>query len=175
MPTSYSHDAFAEQFVLNQRRIYSYIATLLANSADVEEVFQQTSLLLWKKWGEFDPEGDFTRWACGIAHNQVRNFLRLHRHRDVYLSEEMLDELADIHLSQSPRLDDRGQMLSDCLERLPAKQREFVEMCYRGTEPMKSIAARLKMAPSALYMKLHRLRQVLLQCIEMALASDGRR
>src|SRR5688572_953544 len=103
MTSSQSHDTFAELFVLNQRRIYGYIATLLGNSSDVEEVFQQTSLLLWKKWQQFDPNCDFSRWACGIAHNQVRNFVRLHRHRDVYFSQAMLDDLADVHLSQEPQ------------------------------------------------------------------------
>jgi RNA polymerase sigma-70 factor (ECF subfamily) len=172
MTSSHSHDAFAELFVLNQRRIYGYIATLLANSSDVEEVFQQTSLSLWRKWTTFDPAGDFTRWACGIAHNHVRNFVRLHRHHNVYLSQGMLDDLAEVHLSQEPQFDQRGQALNDCLEQLPAKQRELVERCYRGTEPMKSIADKLRIAPSALYMKLHRLRQVLLHCVELALGGE---
>lgn len=172
MAASQTHDAFAELFVLNQRRIYAYIATLLANSSDVEEVFQQTSLSLWKKWETFDPTCDFTRWACGIAHNHVRNFVRLHRHRNVFLSPAMLDDLAEVHASQQPQFDQRSQALDECLERLPAKQRELVEMCYRGTEPMKTIADKLRIAPSALYMKLHRLRQVLLQCVELAMGGE---
>jgi RNA polymerase sigma-70 factor, ECF subfamily len=172
MTTSRSHDDFAELFVLNQRRIYAYIATLLGNSSDVEEVFQQTSLLLWKKWEQFDLDGDFTRWACGIAHNQVRNFVRLHRHRDVFFSQTMLDDLAEVHLSQEPHFDRRGQALNNCLEQLPPKQRELVGVCYRGAEPMKAIAAKMRIAPSALYMKLHRLRQTLLNCVESALARE---
>jgi hypothetical protein len=49
------HERFAERFVRSQDRIYAYVVTLLPNRADAEEVFQQTCLALWKKWGEFDP------------------------------------------------------------------------------------------------------------------------
>jgi RNA polymerase sigma-70 factor (ECF subfamily) len=66
MDSSPQHDQFVERFVRSQDRIYAYVATLLPNRADAEEVFQQTSLILWKKWQQFDPSRDFVRWACGM-------------------------------------------------------------------------------------------------------------
>src|SRR5262245_40986233 len=80
MPVTTSNEQFIELFARSQRRIYSYIATLLPNSSDVEEVFQQTCLVLWRDRERFIADLDFVRWGCGIAHNRVRNFLRL-RHR----------------------------------------------------------------------------------------------
>ena len=65
---------FAQQFLRHQNRIYGYIVTLLSNQHDAEDVFQQTSLILWQKWDQYDPGRDFVGWACGIAHNEVRNF-----------------------------------------------------------------------------------------------------
>jgi RNA polymerase sigma-70 factor, ECF subfamily len=78
MDASPQHDQFVERFVRSQDRIYAYVATLLPNRADAEEVFRQTSLILWKRWQQFDPDRDFVRWACGIAHHEVQNFLRKH-------------------------------------------------------------------------------------------------
>ena len=62
MEPSQQHDQFVERFVRSQDRIYAYVATLLPNRADAEEVFQQTSLVLWKKWRQFDPGCDIVRW-----------------------------------------------------------------------------------------------------------------
>ena len=59
MDSSFQHDQFVERFVRSQDRIYAYVVTLLPNRADAEEVFQQTSLALWKKWRQFDPGRDF--------------------------------------------------------------------------------------------------------------------
>src|SRR5260370_21160240 len=99
MDSSAGHGQLVERFVRSQDRIYASLATLLPNRADAEEVFQQTSLILWRKWQQFDPGRDFVRWACGIAHHEVSNFLRKRADRGrVYLSEDVLAELAEVRL-----------------------------------------------------------------------------
>ena len=106
---SHRQEQFARAFLQYQDRLYGHIVLMLPNRHDAEDVFQQTSLILWKKWDEFDWGGDFLAWACGIAHNEVRNFLR-HRGRDrLVLSDKLLDDLADVRsrpalVGPSPRL-----------------------------------------------------------------------
>jgi len=113
-----NHDQFAERFVRSQDRIYAYVVTLLPNRNDAEEVFQQTSLVLWKKWQQFDPGRDFVAWACGIAHHEVRNFLRKHKDRGrVYLSEDVMAEVAQARLEFHDVLEERRQALRHCLDR----------------------------------------------------------
>src|SRR6516162_2155469 len=119
MDSSPEHDQFVERFVRSQDRIYAYVATLLPNRTDAEEVFQQTSLVLWKKWQQFDPDRDFVRWACGMAHHEVRNFLRKHAEkRRVYLSEDVLEEVARVRLDLHDVLEARRRALRECLARL---------------------------------------------------------
>src|SRR5215469_17587546 len=99
MDPSREHDQFIERFIRSQDRIYAYVVTLLPNRTDAEEVFQQTSLVLWKKWQQFDPARDFVAWACGIAHYEVRNFLRKHKDKArVYLSEDIMEEMTRVRL-----------------------------------------------------------------------------
>jgi hypothetical protein len=45
MDSCQHHDQFVERFVRSQDRICAYVAMLLPNRADAEEVFQQTQLL----------------------------------------------------------------------------------------------------------------------------------
>ena len=53
---SVRHDRFARAFLQCQERVYGYIVTMLPNRHDAEDVFQQTSLILWQKWDQFDPQ-----------------------------------------------------------------------------------------------------------------------
>ena len=85
------HDpSFVALFVKNQRRIYGYILTVVPDCNEADDLFQQTSLVLWEKADEFRPDGDFVRWACGIAFNVVRNW-RVKKRRDRHcFSDEMM-------------------------------------------------------------------------------------
>lgn len=175
MDWSAQHEQFVERFVRSQDRIYAYVGMLLPNRTDAEEVFQQTSLVLWKKWQQFDATRDFVTWACGIAHNEVRNFLRKHT-RDtgrVCLSEEVLATVADARLEMQDVLDARRQALLLCLDRLEQGSRALLERCYAGKDTIKTIAAGLGQSPNMLYMTLKRLRRALFDCINRTLAAGG--
>ena len=144
---------------------------MISNRDDADEVFQQTSLILWKKWEQFDQSREFLSWACGIAHNEVRNFLRRHKHNRVYLSEMLMDEVAQTRLKSQQQLEDRRRSLAECLEQLKTPQRDLIEECYSGKNTIKEVAQRLGMTPPALYMKLKRIRQILFECINRSLTA----
>ncbi len=174
MDAGQQHEQFAERFIRSQDRIYAYVVTLLPNRADAEEVFQQTSLLLWKKWQQFDPSRDFVAWACGMAHYEVQNFLRKHQQRGrVHLSDDVLAEVAQTRLELHEGLEARRQALAHCLEQLGQAQRAVLERCYAGKDTIKTIAAELGQTPNALYMTLKRLRRTLFDCINRTVAAEG--
>jgi RNA polymerase sigma-70 factor (ECF subfamily) len=174
MDAGQQHEQFVERFIRSQDRIYAYVVTMLPNRADAEEVFQQTSLLLWKKWQQFDAERDFVAWACGMAHHEVQNFLRKHGRRGrVYLSDDVLAEVAQTRLDLHDTLEVRRQALVQCLEKLGETQRSVLERCYAGTQSIKTIAAELGQTPNALYMTLKRLRRALFDCVNRAVAESA--
>ena len=174
MDAAQQHDQFVERFVRSQDRIYAYVATLLPNRADAEEVFQQISLLLWKKWQQFDPDRDFVAWACGMVHHEVRNFLRKHRDRGrVYLSEDVLAEVGHVRLELHDVLESRRQALQRCLDQLGSQNRSLLERCYAGQNSIKDVAADLGKRPNMVYMMLKRLRRILFDCINRTMNAEG--
>ena len=166
-------EEFLEFFVRNQGRIYAYIATLIPNRGDAEDIFQQTSLTLWKKWGEYDFQHEFVTWACGIAHNLVRNFLRGSSRSRVTFTDRVLDLICNDSLEADRFRDDRMGALRTCIESLPKSEIELVEQCYTGLETIRAIAEQIQIAPSALYKRLHRIRRTLMDCVERRLAERG--
>jgi len=165
-------DRFAEHLVRYQDRVYRFITMLVPRREDAEDLFQQTCLILWRKRDRFDAAQEFVPWACGIARNEVRNFLRKSRHPSVQMRERILAEIAETALAQRRSIDARLAALSDCLKKLPGHQRELLERCYKKSETIDSIAGSLALTPNALYLKLRRIRQIVFRCITHALALE---
>lgn len=167
------HDQFVELFVRNQNRVYRYILTLVPHRADAEELFQQTSLTLWKVWDRFDPTQDFVRWATGIAHNHLRNYWRERQADRLLLSEELLDQLAELRLDRDEALEDRRRALAGCLEKLTDGERALVDECYGGAGTIRAAAEDRGRNPTAIYKALRRIRTALHDCINRTLALEA--
>jgi RNA polymerase sigma-70 factor (ECF subfamily) len=163
---SYRQEQFTRAFLEHRDRVYRHIVLMLPNRHDAEDVFQQTSLMLWKKWDEFDTAGKFLPWACSIAQNQVRNFLRRHRRDRVVLNETLLSDLADLRLRLQPWLDQRRSLLAECTRKLDFAARELIERYYAGRNSIKAIARQFRTTPNALYLRLRKIRRELLECVE---------
>lgn len=163
------HQQFAERLVRDQHRVFAYLVSLVANRADAEELFQQTSLTLWQTWDRYDPEQDFLPWACGIARNHVQNFLRKQQRSRVRLEPDVVELLATEGAARSRHDGDRLPALRDCLEKLPARSRNAIANYYGGSSVAK-IAEESSSSANAVYKLLHRTRELLHDCVRGKMA-----
>ena len=61
--------------------MHVYVASLVPNWADCDDILQNTKARLWEQFAGYDRTGDFGVWARRIAYFQVRNYrTRLGRH-----------------------------------------------------------------------------------------------
>jgi RNA polymerase sigma-70 factor, ECF subfamily len=163
-----SADQFVSRFLAVQAQIYGYIATLVPNRGDAEDLFQQTALVLWTKREQFDPSREILPWALGIAHNEVRRYLRRRGRSATQLSDALVERLAELHYASVGKEQGRVERLADCMAKLTEGQRALIEQCYLGAESIKQIAEKRHLDPTALYKRLDRIRWALLDCIEAA-------
>jgi RNA polymerase sigma-70 factor (ECF subfamily) len=166
------HRQFAERLVRNQQRVFRYIVSLVPNRADAEELFQQTCLSLWECWERYDPVLDFFPWACGFAHNHVRNFQRKRQNAQVQLQADVLEMLAERSQELRQREDDRLAALQDCLAELTERNRRVIESYYGG-RTVQQIADQLPTSPNTVYKLLDRVRKALHDCVLLRLAGGG--
>lgn len=161
--------AFVTELLRHQRRIYLFIASLLSNPTDIEDVYQQTCLALWKKRDQLPEIRDFFAWACGFARHETLHQIRSNsRSRHLYLPDDLLATLAEEFQRDLASDDDRLLALTKCLDRLQPPHRDLLERCYQGLETIKDIAATMAITPAAVTMRLQRIRHALLKCIEAA-------
>lgn len=170
-PEKDRHDEFLRLFSQHSRRVYEFIATLVFNISDADEVFQDTCVVLWKKFDSYDPEGSFYAWACKIAYLEVLHLRRSSRRLQV-MSEEVLTLLADELLNRSPGSPARQTALEECLEKLDQSDRELVQQRYYHQRRPKEIAERESASVHAIYRSLARLHTSLRECVRRIMARE---
>jgi RNA polymerase sigma-70 factor (ECF subfamily) len=164
-------EAFVALFARHQRRIAAYIGTLLPHQEDADEVMQETSIVLWRRWSDFDREGDFVRWANGIAHRQVLRHIREQKRGVRYFDAELLAQIASEQERQSAWNDVHDTALKSCLGKLRSGDVELINERYRGEATVQQIADQLHRPVKSIYRSLERIREQLLECVRRALAT----
>jgi RNA polymerase sigma-70 factor (ECF subfamily) len=161
---------FLRLYSVSQRQIYSFIGTYFRDPADIDEVLQETSIVLWTKFAEFRVDGDFLRWAFGIARLEVLRHFRTQNKRGAPFDEQLIDLLAEERYRQIDYLDSRREALKSCLDKLNERDRTLIEECYRSGAPIKKVAERLSRPTNAVYQSLGRIRRALYECIDRTLS-----
>lgn len=162
-----------------ERRVRSFIAALVSRNPDaIDEVIQSTYLVAWRKLDSFTyhndtPDEELVRWLCTIARLEVKDFLRRQHAFQIPFDESLIDRIADRHVEFSEYFEARHQALAQCLERLPARQRDILVLRYGQNISIGDLASRLGRQTSAVYAILSRIRKLLERCIRGALHEEG--
>src|SRR5436190_10709167 len=121
---------FLSLFLRSEREIFRYVATLVPNVADAEDIVQQTAVALWEKFEAYDPGQPFTPWACRFALNKARQWVERRQRWQALLERGLAEELAQRREELRPELEYRLKHLEGCLGKLPGEQRLLVEGYY---------------------------------------------
>ncbi len=168
--TAIQHDQFLRLFVEHEPALRTFVRSLLPARGDASEVMQEVAVVLWQKFAEFDPSRDFRKWAFGVARFEALAYRR-DRARDRHLfDDELAGKLADEAAAAEQRHEAQREALETCLKKLPDAQRALVLAAYAQDTQMMELAARQGQTAMALYKRLHRIRQALLQCVQRTIA-----
>jgi RNA polymerase sigma-70 factor (ECF subfamily) len=175
-------DSRNEDFVrligAHQGRIYGFVFTLVPRRSEAEELVQQISVVLWRKFDSFTPDGNdrdgaFVSWACGVAYYEVLHYLRSLKREQHAMSTAALERLRDARLQRTDVLDRRREALTECLKRLAGQDRSVIDAYYfEGIQDVKQIADATGRSVDAIYKSLQRIRSALHDCIESRLARE---
>ena len=157
---------FLTLFLRSEREIFRYVAALVPNVGDAEDIVQQAAMSLWEKFDTYDPTQPFTPWACRFALNKARQWIERRQRWQALLDHGLAEELAQRRQELQPEFERRLKHLETCLGTLPPEQRNLVEGYYYERADMESLAARSGRTVAATYKTLQRVRQALQCCVE---------
>jgi RNA polymerase sigma-70 factor (ECF subfamily) len=163
------YEEFADAIRLSTSQILSYINAVVLDWNDAEDVFQETCVVLWKKFDEFQPGSSFLAWALQVARYKATDFLKTRGRRATFHAR--LQELLATEVIEE---DDKNataclDSLSGCMDRLPPSDRELVMSCYGESKPVRQVASQLGRSPQSVHNSLYRVRKVLIDCVQRTL------
>lgn len=164
---------FVAVMLRHQRQVYAFIGTLIPERIDLDDVYQQTCLVIWQNRSQYDATRPFLPWAYAFARNAVFNHIRREGRGGLHLSTELLERIAMVREQGDPTAEARRAALERCVQKLPAAQRDLIRRRYAGDAALKDMAAEMSTTAAALTMRLQRIRHALLRCIENALVDGG--
>jgi len=163
---------FMKLFVPNQRHLRTYIRALLPGSPDVDDVFQETSVLLWQKFPEFKIGTNFTAWSFRMAHFVVLNARAKKRRGRVTFDQALVELLAREMAEMTGELDSRAEALAKCVRKLSPNDRDLLRRRYEGGATIKSIAQAVGRPIQGLYKAMQRIHDSLFDCIQKRLTAE---
>lgn len=159
---------FLSLFLRSEREVFRYVAALVPNIADAEDIVQQTALVLWEKFDAYDPSQPFTPWACRFALNKARQWIERRQRWQALLQGGLAEELAQRREELQPELEVRLRHLEGCIRKLPEDQRSIVEDYYYHRTEIEKVAESSGRTVEATYKALQRIRNALQICLETA-------
>jgi RNA polymerase sigma-70 factor (ECF subfamily) len=157
---------FLSLFLRSEREIFRYVAVLVPNVMDAEDIVQQTAMALWEKFDAYDPSQPFAPWACRFALNKARQWIERRQRRQALLDHGLAEELAQRRQELQPEFEQRLKHLEGCLGKLPEAQRSVVEGYYYERASIQTLAQRSGRSEAATYKMLQRIRHALLVCVD---------
>jgi len=156
----------------HDRALSLYVYGLVPAQADADDILQQTKMVMWKSFSQFEPGTNFIAWARKIAFHQILGYRRQTKRAHLPLSEEMLEQLGHEVAKLSDHGQARREALESCLHKLPVEHRRILMMRYFDDLEVDQIAERVDSTAGAVYRALSRLRFTLLECVETRLKNE---
>lgn len=160
------NDEFAARMANSQRRVFQVAYSLLANSADAEEVVQEVFLRAYQKFGTLRDPQRFSAWVNRIAFRLALNRQRARRRqleRDTAWHGSKTDPGAKAACSAEDLL--LLNRLRDEIDRLPEKLRTVLLLCTIEDMDARAAAETLDIPVGTVRSRLHLARKRLLEAL----------
>lgn len=158
-----------------QSQLFGYIHSLLRDFNDADDLFQQTAMVLWRKFDEYDRSRSFLAWACGVARLEAANFLRSRGRNRLYFSDDLnllLIESQD--RVSSIDAEARRAALGRCMDRLSQWDRGLLMDCYGERDArVIEIAREQGRSSQSVHNSLRRIRRSLFACVQRTMNQAG--
>jgi len=134
----------------------------------VDDLFQETMLIAWRRLGDYERDRPFAPWLRGIATRLALKH-RATRARDAGRIEAREIEQVEARFAQATErhdgFDGTIDRLLHCLQRLPSKLAAAIDLVYRGGLPTVEAARQLDVSEDAVRKRVQRGRRLLAECL----------
>lgn len=156
------------------RRVYAFLVHRFQNESLAEEIVSDTLLHVWNAPQSFRGESAFSTWLLGVA-----RFKMLERLRQRPPAATDLDEIDESLLVEETSPEDvaamrqRSEGVRECLDALPAEQRECMHLGYYEGWTLGEIAELMNVKRETVGTRLFYARKKIKACLAALIAREG--
>ena len=160
-------------FVQHLPALRGFVLSLVSDFSMVDDVVQETFLVITAKAGNFQRGTNFRAWAWTIARYKVLQTLEKNAPAPERFAPEILEALAAHETAETWFSDEQIQHLAKCMETLAPKAREAVELRYQQAARPPEIASRLGWTVESVHVALSRARVFLRDCVTQRMTASA--
>ena len=173
MPDADRTTEFLTLLTQHDRSLGVYVHALVSSSADADDILQQTKMVMWKSFDQFEIGTNFLAWARKVAFHQILTYRRQKKKEHLPLDEDVLEAVNHEVSRLAGGEDQRREALQACLHKLPTEHRQLVLLRYFEDLEVEEVARRIASTAGAVYRALSRVRFTLLECVEKQMSNGG--
>lgn len=170
--------AVKQIYVQYQQALYGFIRHLVSDESAVEEILQDTFMVLFKKPDSWHGQSKLFTWLCAIAKNKVVDWRRSQgKHNDVVDdSDQVLETIpaAGWDMVAALEADEMRGLIKMCMQCLSVLGREAIYRANYLDERIEDIAMVQKCPVNTVKTRLFHARIKLKGCIENILGTGGK-
>ena len=149
--------------------LLTYIRATVRDPGAVDDIFQETTIVAWRRFDAYDRDRPLAAWLRGIARKLILSHYSRRGKGPVYCDEAVLqaldERMAHIDTRSGDTWRDKIAALEVCMERLPGPLRRCVELFYRDDCKTEEIANQMDSTREAVKKRLQRARNLLASCL----------
>ena len=156
----------------NADMLMAYLRSSLDNTADIDDLFQETMIVAWRRLDDYDRTRPFGLWVRGIARNLVLAHYRKRSSLPKWCTPEVLDALdkrfEKMATGAGDSFRDQAEALLNCIKKLTAPLRQVIELVYERGMSYREVALAINQQEDAVRKRAQRARAQLNDCLRTA-------
>jgi RNA polymerase sigma-70 factor (ECF subfamily) len=153
----------------NADMLVTYLRSVLARGAPVDDLFQEVMVVAWRRLKDYDRTRPFGPWLRGIARMIIFEHARRERVVPATMDPEVLsavDRRFDlIAATRGDTFGEKTDKLTACLEELPELMRGALDLIYGRSLTLQAAAAACSSSYDAMMKRVQRARGMLAECM----------
>jgi RNA polymerase sigma-70 factor (ECF subfamily) len=170
-------EEFVRLFTANEGRLRALAMSLVVNFNDAEDVLQQASLSLWKKFEQYQPGTNFMHWAGRFVYLHSLRHRRHKARQKMAFGDAFLEAIlnAATQDAMSVELGLREVALESCMQKLSSEHRAMLRARYEEQSSVHDLARIFNRTEQAIHNAMSRIRRVLHDCINQRIQLEVKR
>ncbi|QDT66467.1 sigma-70 family RNA polymerase sigma factor [Calycomorphotria hydatis] len=153
--------------------IHRVAYSVTGSYSDADDVVQESALVMWEKFHQFETGTNFHGWARVIVSRlAISNVKKRRIAGKLVLSDEALKRVSQVCRGADELLELRREKMSECFADLAEKDRSLIRECYGSNETIKSVAKRRNWNIQSIYTRLKRIKHSMQKCVDRRMGRE---